>query len=117
VLVRVRPGAPKNSITYENIVGARHALPPAMEPPWNHRGHFRQLGGIDGTAPAISLDVGVKQVRACRAGAPLVHDLWTHRWPRKATGDVIFIRYTDDTIAGFQRERRKLSCTTLGENA
>ena len=25
-------------------------------------------------------------------------DLWTHRWRRKATGDVTVIRYADDTI-------------------
>jgi len=30
-----------------------------------------------------------------------VYDLWTHRWRRKATGDVIVIRYADDTIVGF----------------
>ena len=33
-----------------------------------------------------------------------VFDLWTHRWRRKATGDVIVIRYADDTIVGFQYE-------------
>jgi group II intron reverse transcriptase/maturase len=33
-----------------------------------------------------------------------VYDLWTHRWRRKATGDVIIIRYADDTIVGFQHE-------------
>jgi len=34
-----------------------------------------------------------------------VFDLWTHRWRRKtATGDVIVIRYADDSIVGFQHE-------------
>ena len=33
-----------------------------------------------------------------------VFDLWTHRWRRNATGDVIAIRYADDTIVGFQHE-------------
>src|ERR1700732_5262777 len=33
-----------------------------------------------------------------------VFDLWTHRWRRKGTGDVIVIRYADDTIVGFQHE-------------
>ena len=33
-----------------------------------------------------------------------VFDLWAHRWRRKATGDVIVIRYADDTIVGFQHE-------------
>src|SRR6202790_949217 len=33
-----------------------------------------------------------------------VYDLWTHRWRRKATGDVIVIRYADDAIVGFQHE-------------
>ena len=33
-----------------------------------------------------------------------VFDLWVHRWRRKATGDVIVIRYADDTIVGFQHE-------------
>jgi hypothetical protein len=27
-----------------------------------------------------------------------VYDLWTHRWRRKATGDVIVTRYADDSI-------------------
>jgi RNA-directed DNA polymerase len=30
-----------------------------------------------------------------------VFDLWTHRWRRKATGDVIVIRYADYNILGF----------------
>src|SRR5882762_1146526 len=33
-----------------------------------------------------------------------VYDLWTHSWRRKATGDVIVIRYADDSIVGFQHE-------------
>ena len=34
-----------------------------------------------------------------------VFDLWVHRWRRtKATGDVIVVRYADDTIVGFQHE-------------
>jgi len=34
-----------------------------------------------------------------------VYDLWVHRWRRtKATGDVIVIRYADDTIIGFEHE-------------
>jgi hypothetical protein len=33
-----------------------------------------------------------------------VFDLWTHRWRRRATGDVIVVRYADDTIVGFQHE-------------
>ncbi len=34
-----------------------------------------------------------------------VFDLWTHRWRRNtATGDVIVIRYADDSIVGFQHE-------------
>ena len=34
-----------------------------------------------------------------------VYDLWVHRWRRtKATGDVIVVRYADDTIVGFQHE-------------
>ncbi len=36
-----------------------------------------------------------------------VYDLWTHRWRRKASGDVIVIRYADDTIVGFQHERTR----------
>jgi group II intron reverse transcriptase/maturase len=32
-------------------------------------------------------------------------DLWVHRWRRqKASGDVVVIRYADDTIVGFQHE-------------
>jgi len=35
-----------------------------------------------------------------------VFDLWAHAWRRKtASGDVIVIRYADDTIVGFQHER------------
>jgi hypothetical protein len=34
-----------------------------------------------------------------------VYDLWVHRWRRtKATGDMIVIRYADDTIVGFEHE-------------
>ena len=34
-----------------------------------------------------------------------VFDLWAHAWRRKtASGDVIVIRYADDTIVGFQHE-------------
>ena len=32
-----------------------------------------------------------------------VYDLWAHQWrQRHATGDVIFVRYADDTVAGFE---------------
>jgi Reverse transcriptase (RNA-dependent DNA polymerase) len=34
-----------------------------------------------------------------------VFDLWVHRWRRtKASGDMIVVRYADDTIVGFQHE-------------
>src|SRR5208337_1105741 len=34
-----------------------------------------------------------------------VHDLWAERWRRrKATGDMIIVRYADDLVAGFERE-------------
>jgi RNA-directed DNA polymerase len=34
-----------------------------------------------------------------------VYDLWVHRWRRtKATGDMIVVRYADDTIVGFEHE-------------
>jgi RNA-directed DNA polymerase len=33
-----------------------------------------------------------------------VYDLWVHQWRhRYATGDVIVVRYADDTIVGFER--------------
>jgi group II intron reverse transcriptase/maturase len=39
-----------------------------------------------------------------------VFDLWAHAWRRKtASGDVIVIRYADDTIVGFQHEREALA--------
>jgi RNA-directed DNA polymerase len=32
-----------------------------------------------------------------------VYDLWAHQWRQRcATGDVIFVRYADDTVAGFE---------------
>lgn len=35
-----------------------------------------------------------------------VFDLWAHRWRRKeAKGDMILVRYADDTIIGFQHEQ------------
>jgi RNA-directed DNA polymerase len=35
-----------------------------------------------------------------------VFDLWVHRWClTKASGDMIVIRYADDTIVGFQHEQ------------
>lgn len=34
-----------------------------------------------------------------------VYDLWVHRWRRtNATGDVVVVRYADDTIVGFEHE-------------
>jgi RNA-directed DNA polymerase len=34
-----------------------------------------------------------------------VYDLWVHRWRQnKTSGDMIVIRYADDTIVGFQHE-------------
>jgi group II intron reverse transcriptase/maturase len=34
-----------------------------------------------------------------------VYDLWAHRWRQtKASGDLIVVRYADDTIVGFQHE-------------
>ena len=60
------------------------------------------------------------QVTQSRCGAPqgavispilanvylhYVYDLWAHRWRQTtATGDVVVIRYADDTIVGFQHE-------------
>jgi hypothetical protein len=47
-----------------------------------------------------------------------VYDLWTHRWRRKATGDVIVIRYADDAIVGFQHEHEaKALLHDLQQNA
>lgn len=34
-----------------------------------------------------------------------VHDLWAHQWRRReARGDVILVRYADDSVVGFQHE-------------
>lgn len=34
-----------------------------------------------------------------------VHDLWTHQWRgRHATGRVMFVRYADDSVYGFERQ-------------
>jgi RNA-directed DNA polymerase len=34
-----------------------------------------------------------------------VFDLWAERWRRReATGDMIIVRYADDTVVGFQHE-------------
>ena len=45
-----------------------------------------------------------------------VYDLWVHRWRRtKVTGDVVVVRYADDTIVGF--ERGKLRDAELLEKA
>ena len=34
-----------------------------------------------------------------------VFDLWAERWRRReATGDMIMVRYADDTVVGFQHE-------------
>lgn len=35
-----------------------------------------------------------------------VFDLWSHQWRRqKAQGDMIIIRYADDTVLGFEYEQ------------
>ena len=60
-------------------------------------------------------------VTRCKRGAPqgavispilanvylhYAYDLWVHRWRRTtATGNVVVIRYADDTVVGFQHER------------
>ena len=31
-----------------------------------------------------------------------VFDLWVQRWRRDANGDVIVVRYADDSVAGFE---------------
>ena len=31
-----------------------------------------------------------------------VLDLWVNQWRKKATGDVIVVRYADDAVLGFQ---------------
>src|SRR5262249_55943943 len=43
-----------------------------------------------------------------------VNDLWVQRWRHtKANGDVIVVRYADDTIVGFDTSmRRRPFCTT-----
>ena len=33
-----------------------------------------------------------------------VYDLWVEQWRRRANGDVIVVRYADDTIVGFQHQ-------------
>lgn len=33
-----------------------------------------------------------------------VYDLWAHAWRRRIAGDVVIVRYADDTIVGFQYE-------------
>ena len=33
-----------------------------------------------------------------------VYDLWAHQWRQRATGDVIVVRYADDTIVGFEHQ-------------
>ena len=39
-----------------------------------------------------------------------VFDLWVHQWRRrKATGDVIVVRFADDTIVGFEHEHEAAS--------
>jgi RNA-directed DNA polymerase len=56
--------------------------------------------------PPLSQSIANNAVSSANANVYLhyVYDLWTHRWRRKATGDVIVIRYADDTIVGFQHE-------------
>ena len=42
-----------------------------------------------------------------------VYDLWTHRWRRKATGDVIVIRYAMIPLSASNTSmKRRLSCMT-----
>jgi hypothetical protein len=39
-----------------------------------------------------------------------VYDLWVHRWRQtKATGDVIVVRFADDTIVGFEHEHEAMA--------
>ena len=43
-----------------------------------------------------------------------VFDLWTHRWRRKATGDVIVIRYADDSVPRTHRRKEVRNCVRDG---
>ena len=46
-----------------------------------------------------------------------VYDLWVHRWRRTvASGDMIVIRYADDTIVGFQHEHEAKAFLTNSRN-
>ena len=47
-----------------------------------------------------------QRANASRLVSTILFDLWAERWRRsEATGDVIMIRYADDLVVGFQRER------------
>src|SRR6202043_2854695 len=47
-----------------------------------------------------------------------VFDLWVHRWRlTKASGDMIVIRYADDTIVGFQHEHEARTFLSANQNA
>ena len=47
-----------------------------------------------------------------------VYDLWVHRWRRtKATGDVVVVRYADDTIVGFEHEHEARDFPFSGTDA
>ena len=47
-----------------------------------------------------------QRANASRLVSTILFDLWAERWRRReATGDMIMIRYADDLVVGFQRER------------
>jgi RNA-directed DNA polymerase len=46
-----------------------------------------------------------QRATASRLVSTILFDLWVHQWRRrKATGDVIVVRFADDTIVGFEHE-------------
>jgi hypothetical protein len=63
----------------------------------------RSLGEGTG-AKASDNSEAPQRATASRLVSTILFDLWTHRWRRNASGDVIAIRYADDSIVGFQHE-------------
>src|SRR5215471_11229360 len=83
---------------------ARGSVPPGVV--WDPGMHRRLLhGNRESSVTALR---GRLQGRDGKANVYLhyVYDLWVQQWrKRDASGDMIVVRYADDTIVGFQHRR------------
>jgi hypothetical protein len=62
-----------------------------------------QVGSVRALARKRQQQRGSAKTTASRLVSTILYDLWVHQWRQRcATGDVVVVRYADDTIVGFE---------------